>query len=76
MKQTYRSKKYKPKDWKIKRSEKRKGGIDAWRYVKHVARPILWPECRRLTKIDPNTVLMEDNAPAHKAGYTNREREK
>jgi hypothetical protein len=73
--QTYGAKKYKTKDWEINRSEGRKGGKDAWRYVKHVAKPILWPECRKLTEIDLNTVL-EDNAPAYKVGDTNGEREK
>ena len=70
--QTWRGKKFKIQ--KLKRGEGR--GIDAWRYVKHVARPLLWPECRLLLIRNPDFILMEDNAPAHNAFYTTREREK
>lgn len=70
--QTWRGKKFKIQ--KIKRGEGR--GIDAWRYVKHVARPLLWPECRQQLCRNPTFILMEDNAPAHNAFYTTCEREK
>ena len=70
--QTWRGKKFKIQ--KIKRGEGR--GIDAWRYVKHVARPLLWPECRKRLTRNPNFILMEDNAPCHNAYYTTKEREK
>ena len=70
--QTWRGKKFKID--KLKRGDGR--GIHSWRYVKHVARPILWPECQRQLQQNPNFVLMEDNAPAHDSDYTNCEREK
>ena len=69
--QTWRGKKFKIS--KIKRGDGK--GIDSWRYVKHVARPILWPECRWQLLQNPNFVLMEDNAPAHDSDYTNKERQ-
>lgn len=56
--------------------KKGKGGIDAWRYVKHICRPILWPTCLQIMEDNPNFVLMEDGAPAHIVAFTNREREK
>ena len=55
--QTWRGKKFKIS--KIKRGDGK--GVDSWRYVKHVARPILWPECRRQLQLNSNFVLMEDN---------------
>jgi transposase len=70
--QTYRRKKFTYD--KIVRGEKR--GVDAYRYVKHVARPLLWPACRELLRENPNFVLMEDGASCHSAGYTTRERKK
>ena len=66
--QTWRGKKYKVQ--KIERGGGG-GGIDAWRYVKHVAKPLMWPACK-----ERQITLMEDNAPAHKSFYTNKEREK
>ena len=65
--QTWREKKFKVQ--KLDRAGG--GGIDAWRYVKHVAKPLMWPECH-----ERQVTLMEDNAPAHKSFYTNSEREK
>jgi hypothetical protein len=53
-----------------------KGGIDAWRYVKHVGRPIPWPACHELLSKNSEFLLMEDNAAPHKADYTTRERMK
>lgn len=44
--------------------------------MKHIGRPLLWPECLRIMEKNPNFVLMEDGAPAHASAYTNREREK
>ena len=65
--QTWRGKKF-----KVQKLERGGGnGIDAWRYVKHVAEPLMWPECTKR-----QVTLMEDNAPPHKSFYTNKEREK
>ena len=70
--QSWRGKKYKVE--KIKRGEK--GGIESWRYVKDLARPILWPECKRRLLENHLFQLMEDNAASHNSHYTNGEREK
>lgn len=70
--QTWQGKKFKIQ--KIKRGEGR--GVDAWRYVKHVAWPPLWPECLEQLMRNPNFILMEDNEPAHNAYYTTKERDK
>ena len=70
--QTWRGKKF--KIHKMTRGEGR--GINAWRYVKHVARPVLWPECQKQLLRNPGFIRMEDNAPCHNAYYTTREREK
>lgn len=51
-------------------------GVDSWRYIKYVCRPILWPTCKQLSEDDPEFILMEDNAPGHDCWYTNSEREK
>lgn len=72
--QSWRSKKHKAEI--MKRSKKCRGGIDAWRYVKNICRPILWPECKGILQKNPNFLLMEDGAAAHRAWYTNRERKK
>ncbi|RPB07494.1 hypothetical protein P167DRAFT_457768, partial [Morchella conica CCBAS932] len=70
-----RDKRKQSKKFKISKIEHKKGsGVDAWRYVKHVARPILWPECERLILENPNFILMEDGAPSHTATFTNVER--
>ena len=70
--QSWHGKKYKIE--KIKRGDGR--GVDAWRYVKYVARPLLWPECHRQLALNPDFILMEDNAPCHAAHYTTTERRK
>ncbi|RPA98886.1 hypothetical protein L873DRAFT_1686154, partial [Choiromyces venosus 120613-1] len=70
--QTWRGKKY-----KIERYKRGDGkGVDSWRYVKAVARPLLWPECLLRLQNNPAFTLMEDNAPSHSSHYTTREREK
>ena len=69
--QTYRAKNFKFD--KLTRGEAR--GVDSWRYVNHVAKPLLWPECKRQLTKNQNFLLMEDNAPAHDSVYTNRLRE-
>ena len=51
---------------KIKRAEHTRG-VDAWRYVKHVAVPLMWPECQRRLQDNPEFVLMEDGAASHSA---------
>jgi len=71
--QTFRGKKFRME--KIKRSEHLRG-VDAWRYVKHVAEPLMWPACRHRLEENHDFVLMEDGAPPHTSNYTNREREK
>lgn len=53
-----------------------KGEIDAWGYVKHIRRLVLWFECLRILEKNPHFILMEDGAGSHKAAYTNQEREK
>jgi transposase len=68
--QTWRNKKH-----KIAKVKHGKGkGIDSWRYVQNVCRPVLWPECKRLAAENPNFILMEDGAAAHGSGYTTQER--
>lgn len=67
--QSWRGKKH--KITKIKRGEGR--GIDSWRYIQHVCKPILWPECKRLTAVNPNFMLMEDGAASHSSDYTTQE---
>ena len=65
------------KKFKVEKIERGAGkGIDAWRYVKDIGRPILWPLCQELAKKDSNFLLMEDGAPAHRASYNNLERAK
>lgn len=51
-------------------------GVDSWRYIKYVCRPILWPTCKQLAAEGPEFVLVEDNTPSHDCWYTNSEREK
>ena len=70
--QTWRGKKH-----KCERLKKGDGkGIDTWRYVKYVARPILWPLCQQLAEEDLDFILMEDNAPGYDCWWANAEREK
>ena len=68
--QSWRGKKFRVD--KIKRAEHTRG-VDAWRYVKHVAVPLMWPECQRRLQDNPELVLMEDGAASHSAQYTSRE---
>ena len=70
--QSWRGKKYKIK--KLKRGDSK--GIDSWRYVTDLARPLLWPTCRARKLVRPDFLLMEDNAPAHDSDFTNYERTK
>jgi len=71
--QSWRGNKYKIQ--KIQRGKNTRG-VDAWRYVKHVAAPLMWPESLRQLERNPNFLLMEDGAPSHSANYTATEREK
>jgi len=41
------------------------GGIDWFRYQKHVLKPLLFPFAQACLQDRPATVVMEDNAPAH-----------
>ncbi|RPA94324.1 hypothetical protein L873DRAFT_1937458 [Choiromyces venosus 120613-1] len=70
--QSWRGKKYKIK--KLKRGDSK--GIDSWRYVTCLARPLQWPTWQVRKLVNPNFLLMEDNAPAHDSDFTNYEREK
>ena len=69
--QTWRGKKF--KIHKLKRGDGK--GVDSWRYVTMLARPVLWPECRRHLAENSSFVLMEDNAACHNSDWTNQERE-
>ena len=69
--QTWRGKKF--KIYKLKRGDGK--GIDSWRYITKLARPILWPECRHHLIENPNFILMEDNAACHNSDWTNQEGE-
>jgi len=44
-------------------------GVDAWRYAKHVAIPLMWPECHRQLQQNPHFFLIEDGASPHTASY-------
>ena len=61
------------KIYKLKRGEGK--GVDSWRYVTKLARPILWPECKRRLADNPSFILVEDNAACHDSDWTNQERE-
>jgi len=68
---------YKGKKYKLKTIPKgKKGGVDAWRYIKYVARPLLWPACKERLALNPDFILMEDNAASHDCWYTDAERKK
>lgn len=70
--QSWRGKKYKIK--KLKRKDAK--GVDSWRYVTSLCRPLLWPTCRERLALNPDFLLMEDNAPSHDSDFTNLERRK
>ena len=65
--QSWRGKKFRVE--KLKQGEYTRG-VDAWRYVKHVAAPLMWPECLWRLQHNLDFVLMEDSAPCHSAHYT------
>jgi len=68
---------YLGKKFRFKKIEKGEGrGIDSWRYIKYVCRPLLWPVCQALLRQDLEFILMEDNPPGHDCWYTNQERVK
>ena len=69
--QTWRGKKF--KIHKLKRGDGK--GVDSWRYVTKLARPLLWPQCKRRLAENLDFVLMEDNASCHDSDWTNQERE-
>jgi len=70
--QSWRGKKYKIK--KLERGDSK--GVDSWRYVQVLCKPLLWPTCKERGSSNPQFRLMEDNAPSHDSDFTNREREK
>ena len=68
--QSWRAKKF-----KIARAiRKDVKGIDSWRYVTALCRPLLWPTCQARSALNPRFQLMEDNAPSHNSDFTNQER--
>jgi len=68
--QSWRAKKY-----KIARAiRKDVKGIDCWRYVKALCRPLLWPTCQARPTLNPQFQLMENHAPSHNSDFTNQER--
>ena len=57
--------------WKFSKAQGRlvrdnKGGIDWWRYRKEILEPLLFPFAKRCLQDRPNTIVLEDSAPAHK----------
>ena len=58
--QFWRGKRYKVKP--LKRGADPRG-VDSWRYVTALARPLLWPTCIERLRQNPDFLLMEDNAP-------------
>jgi len=71
-KQSWRGKKFKIKKLKRKYAK----GVDSWRYVTGLCRPVLWPTCQERLAMNHNFLLMEDNAPCHDSDFTNLERKK
>ena len=69
--QSWRGKRYKVKP--LKRGADPRG-VDSWRYVTALARPLLWPTCTERLRQNPDFLLMEDNAPAHFSDFTTLER--
>ena len=68
--QSWRAKKF-----KIARAiRKDVKGIDSWRYVTALCKPVLWPTCQTRSILNPHFRLMEDNAPSHNSDFTNQER--
>jgi transposase len=45
------------------------GGIDWYRYQQVILKPLLLPFAVQCKKSRPNTMVMEDNAPAHASSY-------
>ena len=69
--QSFRGNKYK-KEHNLKRGDVK--GIDSWRYVTVLGRPILYPECKKRMELNPDFILMEDNAASHDSCWTNAQR--
>jgi len=70
--QSWRGKTYKIKKLKGKNAK----GVDSWRYVTSLCRPLLWPTCRERLALNPGFLLMEDNPPSHNSDFTNLKRRK
>ncbi|RPB01260.1 hypothetical protein L873DRAFT_1677056, partial [Choiromyces venosus 120613-1] len=51
-------------------------GVDSWRYVNHLYKPILWPAYIERMSSCPNFHLMEDNTHSHCPDFTNTACEK
>jgi len=69
--QSFRGKKYTFRPLKIGEGK----GVDSWRYVNHLCKPILWPACKERMASLPDFRLMEDNAPSHHSDFMNKARE-
>jgi len=69
--QSFRLKKYTFQPLKVGEGK----GVNSWRYVNHLCKPILWPACTEPIARLPNFRLMEDNAPSHSSDFTNIARE-
>jgi len=69
--QTWRS-----KNFRIERipNWSKKGGVDTYRYINEVCKPLLRPDCKRLLERNPEFCLMEDGAGAHKSAFTTNAR--
>lgn len=49
-----------------------KGGIDLYRYMDKIVRPLLIPFARECMEDIPDTIVQEDNAPSHAHHYVER----
>ena len=70
--QSFRGKRYTFRPLKVGEGK----GVDSWRYVNLLCKPILWPACTERMASLPNFCLMEDNAPSHSSEFTNAARKK
>src|SRR3981081_1642937 len=48
---------------------RKKGGIDWWRYQKHILKAKLIPFVKRMKLRRPDTIVQEDKAPAHSSKW-------
>jgi len=68
---------WRAKKFKIVHAQRKDAkGIDSWRYVTALCRPLLWLACHEQRVLNPHFLLMEDNAPSHNSSFTNQDRER